>query len=115
MIGHFRVAMLLEVLGYDFRNNGSKLFKFFLTNTLEMKEPEQRALPLTNLIKEAEEAEEVKEKIPILVVLDNPPYILIFLNMMCMKIPRGIGGEDLAKLLKKYGYEITRQTGSHIL
>jgi len=31
-----------------------------------------------------------------------------------MKLPREISGEDLAKLLKKYGYEITRQTGSHI-
>jgi len=31
-----------------------------------------------------------------------------------MKIPRNLGGERLAKLLNKYGYEITRQTGSHI-
>lgn len=72
VIGHFRVAMLLEELGYEFGDE--KRFKFFLTNALEMKEPEQRALPLTNLIKEAEEAKEVKEKIPIRVVLGNPPY-----------------------------------------
>ena len=31
-----------------------------------------------------------------------------------MKLPREISGDGLAKLLKKYGYEITRQTGSHI-
>lgn len=31
-----------------------------------------------------------------------------------MKIPRDLGGEELAKLLKDYGYERTRQTGSHI-
>ena len=31
-----------------------------------------------------------------------------------MKLPREISGEDLAKLLKKHGYEITRQTSSHI-
>jgi predicted helicase len=72
VIGHFRVAMLLEELGYEFGEN--KRFKFFLTNTLELKEPEQKALPLTNLIKEAEGAKEVKEKIPIRVVLGNPPY-----------------------------------------
>nr|QNO51862.1 hypothetical protein DNKLAFBN_00002 [Methanosarcinales archaeon ANME-1 ERB6] len=72
VIGHFRVAMLLEELGYEFKDE--KRFKFFLTNTLELKEPEQRVLPLTNLIKEAEEAKEVKEKIPIRVVLGNPPY-----------------------------------------
>lgn len=31
-----------------------------------------------------------------------------------MKLPREISGEDLARLLKKYGYETTRQTGSHM-
>jgi len=31
-----------------------------------------------------------------------------------MKLPREISGQELAKLLKKYGYKITRQTGSHI-
>jgi predicted RNA binding protein YcfA (HicA-like mRNA interferase family) len=31
-----------------------------------------------------------------------------------MKLPREISGVELAKLLKKYGYEITRQVGSHI-
>lgn len=31
-----------------------------------------------------------------------------------MRLPRDISGEDLAWRLRKYGYEITRQTGSHI-
>jgi predicted RNA binding protein YcfA (HicA-like mRNA interferase family) len=31
-----------------------------------------------------------------------------------MRLPRDWSGETLAKLLKLYGYEITRQTGSHI-
>ena len=31
-----------------------------------------------------------------------------------MKIPRDLGGEELAQLLKRYGYQATRQTGSHI-
>jgi len=31
-----------------------------------------------------------------------------------MKLPRDIGGKDLAHLLAKYGYEISRQTGSHL-
>jgi len=31
-----------------------------------------------------------------------------------MKLPRDLGGDELAKILKKYGYHITRQTGSHI-
>lgn len=31
-----------------------------------------------------------------------------------MRLPRDIGGEELAGLLRRYGYEITRQTGSHL-
>ncbi|MEW8960051.1 MAG: type II toxin-antitoxin system HicA family toxin [Moorella sp. (in: firmicutes)] len=31
-----------------------------------------------------------------------------------MKIPRDISGEELAGLLAKFGYQITRQTGSHL-
>ena len=31
-----------------------------------------------------------------------------------MRLPRDWGGETLATLLKRYGYEITRQTGSHM-
>lgn len=31
-----------------------------------------------------------------------------------MKTPRNVSGLELIKLLKPYGYEIVRQTGSHI-
>jgi predicted RNA binding protein YcfA (HicA-like mRNA interferase family) len=31
-----------------------------------------------------------------------------------MKLPRDMGGEELAALLSRYGYKITRQTGSHM-
>jgi predicted RNA binding protein YcfA (HicA-like mRNA interferase family) len=31
-----------------------------------------------------------------------------------MRLPRDVGGEELAVLLRRYGYEITRQTGSHL-
>ena len=31
-----------------------------------------------------------------------------------MKLPRDLSGQDLAKKLKVLGYEITRQSGSHI-
>jgi predicted RNA binding protein YcfA (HicA-like mRNA interferase family) len=31
-----------------------------------------------------------------------------------MKLPRDMGGEELAALLGKHGYKITRQTGSHM-
>jgi len=31
-----------------------------------------------------------------------------------MKLPRDLSGAELAKLLRTAGYEITRQTGSHL-
>jgi predicted RNA binding protein YcfA (HicA-like mRNA interferase family) len=31
-----------------------------------------------------------------------------------MKIPRDISGNELARLLMKYGYQVTRQSGSHV-
>jgi predicted RNA binding protein YcfA (HicA-like mRNA interferase family) len=31
-----------------------------------------------------------------------------------MRLPRDLGGEKLAVLLRRYGYEVTRQTGSHM-
>jgi len=31
-----------------------------------------------------------------------------------MRIPRDVSGDELARLLKRYGYEVTRQVGSHM-
>jgi len=31
-----------------------------------------------------------------------------------MKLPRDVSGDDLARLLKAFGYSVTRQSGSHM-
>lgn len=31
-----------------------------------------------------------------------------------MKLPRDLSGAELASLLERFGYEVTRQTGSHL-
>jgi predicted RNA binding protein YcfA (HicA-like mRNA interferase family) len=31
-----------------------------------------------------------------------------------LKLPRDLSGDELASLLRRYGYETTRQTGSHL-
>jgi predicted RNA binding protein YcfA (HicA-like mRNA interferase family) len=31
-----------------------------------------------------------------------------------MKLPRNLSGDDLAKALERLGYQVTRQTGSHL-
>jgi len=70
-VGHFKVSMVLEEMGYQFKKN--ERFQFYLTNTLEMKEPEQMSF-LIDLAKEGQAAKRIKERVPILVILGNPPY-----------------------------------------
>jgi len=70
-IGHFKVSMVLEDMGY--RYEGGSRFQFYLTNALEIKDPKQISF-LIDLAKEGQEAKRIKEKVPILVVLGNPPY-----------------------------------------
>ncbi len=31
-----------------------------------------------------------------------------------MRLPRDVSGEELARLLGRFGYRVTRQTGSHL-
>jgi predicted RNA binding protein YcfA (HicA-like mRNA interferase family) len=31
-----------------------------------------------------------------------------------LRLPRDLSGAELASLLRRYGYEVTRQTGSHL-
>ena len=31
-----------------------------------------------------------------------------------MKLPRDLSGRELAKMLERYGYHVTRQVGSHL-
>ncbi len=72
IIGHLRAAMVLErEFGYKLKEN--ERFRFYLTNSLEMREPKQ-ALLLPELTEEGREAKRVKEEVSILVVLGNPPY-----------------------------------------
>ncbi len=72
-IGHLKMALLLEELGYKLGED--ERFKFYLTNTLEMEELEQTALPgMSSLAEESHLAGKVKKEKPILVILGNPPY-----------------------------------------
>jgi len=70
-VGHFKVSMVLEEMGYRLKEG--ERFQFYLTNTLEMKAPRQISF-LIDLAKEGQEAKRIKEKVPILIVLGNPPY-----------------------------------------
>lgn len=72
-IGHMKMSFLLEELGY--RMEDDERVKYYLTNTLEMKELEESKFPgMSSLSAESHEAGKVKRDTPILVVLGNPPY-----------------------------------------
>lgn len=72
-IGHMKMSFLLEELGY--RMEDDERVKYYLTNTLEMKELEESKFPgMSSLSTESHEAGKVKKQVPILVILGNPPY-----------------------------------------
>jgi len=72
-IGHMKMSFLLEELGY--RMEDDERVKYYLTNTLEMKELDESKFPgMSSLSHENHEAGKIKKNVPILVVLGNPPY-----------------------------------------
>jgi len=78
-IGHMKIGLLLEALGIPLQNG--ERFQFYLTNTLEMEDLQQIAIPgLSSLSEESHHAAKVKKEEPILVILGNPPYSGISAN-----------------------------------
>lgn len=90
-IGHMKMSFLLEELGYSLDDNDR--VKYYLTNTLEMKELDEAKFPgMQSLSHESHEAGKVKKQVHILVVLGNPPYSGHSSNT----------GEWISKEIKKY-------------
>ncbi|MBI2470895.1 MAG: N-6 DNA methylase [Planctomycetes bacterium] len=74
-IGHLKMSFLLEELGYRLKDDDR--FKLYLTNTLEMREPDESKYLGPGWLSISEEshlAGKVKREQPILVILGNPPY-----------------------------------------
>jgi predicted helicase len=79
-IGHLKIGFILDELNYNLSDD--ERFKLYLTNTLEMEEIEQIAIPgLSSLSEESHLAGKVKKEQPILVILGNPPYSGISSNV----------------------------------
>lgn len=71
-IGHVKISFLLDELGHKLQDEE---MNFYLTNTLELEDIEQTSLPgMASLAEESRKAGEVKKRIPIWVILGNPPY-----------------------------------------
>jgi predicted helicase len=89
-IGHLKMGFILDELGYKLADD--ERFKLYLTNTLEMEEIKQIAIPgISSLSEESHLAGKVKKEQPILVIFGNPPYSGISSNV----------NEWTEKLLKK--------------
>ena len=79
-IGHLKMGFIFDELDYKMADD--ERFKLYLTNTLEMEEIEQIAIPgLSSLSEESHLAGKVKKEQPVLVVLGNPPYSGISANI----------------------------------
>ena len=92
-VGHLKMSFLLEELGYKIQEDDR--FKLYLTNTLEMEELAQTALPgMSSLSEESHLAGKVKKEQPILVIVGNPPYSGISANM----------GKWITGLIEDYKY-----------
>jgi len=79
-IGHLKMGFIFEELGYKMADD--ERFKLYLTNTLEMEEIKQIAIPgLSSLSEESHLAGKVKKEQPVLVILGNPPYSGISANI----------------------------------
>ena len=79
-IGHLKMGFIFDELGYKMADD--ERFKLYLTNTLEMEEIKQIAIPgLSSLSEESHLAGKVKKEQPVLVILGNPPYSGISANI----------------------------------
>lgn len=101
IIGHLKISLLLEDWGYNLQNG--ERFQLYLTNTLDLSEVEQSQMPfVAGLSEEAKKAKEVKEKIPVLVVMGNPPYSRSSSNIIKE-------GSDFHKLYESYKEKVRKE------
>lgn len=72
-VGHLKISLLLKELGYQMKQD--ERFELYLTNTLDMsKFHPQKSFLAEEISQESEKAYEIKDKVPVLVVMGNPPY-----------------------------------------
>ena len=101
IIGHLKISLLLEDLGYKLKN--SDRFKLYLTNTLDFKKYKQLDDPyISGLSKEAVEASAVKEREKILVIMGNPPYSVSSHNVIQ-------GNADYEKVYNSYKEKVRKE------
>ncbi|MBI5356945.1 N-6 DNA methylase [Candidatus Collierbacteria bacterium] len=82
-IGHLKIGFVLNEYGYKLSDN--ERFNLFLTNTLDFNKEDPNVLPgiiEREIAKESIEALRVKEEIPVMVIMGNPPYSVSSTNVI---------------------------------
>ena len=75
VVAHLQVGLTLQALDAPLADDGAERAGVYLTNALTGWEPRTtKPLPFPELEEERDRAERVKQEIPILVILGNPPY-----------------------------------------
>lgn len=110
-VAHFKLALQLaghdldlpederKRWAYDF--NADDRIRVYLTNTLEVLPEDMRGLygPMQFVTEEAKAADKVKQEIPIMVVLGNPPYSVSSSNK----------GEFIDRLMNRYKEAVSNE------
>lgn len=96
-MAHLKISRILQDTGYQSTNN--QRLKIYLTNSLEEPHPDSGTLFASWLSQEAEEANEVKRDVPVMVVLGNPPYSVSSSNK----------GEWITKLCEIYKNDLNER------
>ncbi len=71
-VAHMKLGLQLQELGYDFHSD--ERLRVFLTNTLDQPHHSEMTLLAKWLSDEANAASAVKQDMPVMVILGNPPY-----------------------------------------
>lgn len=101
-IGHLKIGFVLDEYGYKLK--GGERFNLFLTNTLDFtkEDPNKFIFIEQTLAKESQEALKVKEKVPIMVVMGNPPYSVSSSNVIEQD-------SDFKKLYESYKEKVRKE------
>jgi predicted helicase len=106
-IGHLKIGLILDNLGYQLSDE--ERFNLYLTNTLDFSKEDPNQFPGVfeqSIAKESSEALKVKEDVPVMVVMGNPPYSVSSSNIID-------AGTDFFKLYESYK-EIVRKEERNI-
>ncbi len=131
VISHLQIGLTLQALNAPLSANETERAGVYLTNALTGWEPSaQKTLPFPELEEERDRAERVKQEVPVLVILGNPPYngfagvpvgeehelSTAYKTTKRVRPPKGQGLNDLyVRFFRMAERRITEKTGQGVI